>query len=404
MNLLIIHQNFPGQFRHVALEALRRRLGVIAIGRDTAPGIAGVRLFRYRPSRHMANGVHGYLHRYEEAVSDGQQVQRILKRLSQAGFRPDVILAHPGWGETLFVKDVYPDVPLVHFCEYYYRAREADSGFDPEFPCAMDASSRLRVLNSMHLLNIEQCDAGIAPTQWQRSLFPKIYQSKIRVIHEGIVQFSESEKVESVTLPSGRVIKAGQSIVTYVARNLEPYRGFHSFMRSIPYIHEKCPSAQVVVIGGDGVSYGRMPIGYPNWRSKMIAEVDIDISNVHFVGKLPYQTYRSVLGLSKAHVYLTYPFVLSWSLLEAMASGCVVVGSNTAPVQEVVEDGVSGMLVDFFDAEEIASAVCRVITSPGEFDSMKEAARLTANKFDVVKGVSGYFDVFKSLTDGGRVE
>lgn len=263
MNLLIIHQNFPGQFRHVALEALRRRLGVIAIGRDTAPGIAGVRLFRYRPSRHMANGVHGYLHRYEEAVSDGQQVQRILKRLSQAGFRPDVILAHPGWGETLFVKDVYPDVPLVHFCEYYYRAREADSGFDPEFPCAMDASSRLRVLNSMHFLNIEQCDAGIAPTQWQRSLFPKIYQSKIRVIHEGIVQFSESEKVESVTLPSGRVIKAGQSIVTYVARNLEPYRGFHSFMRSIPYIHEKCPSAQVVVIGGDGVSYGRMPIGYP---------------------------------------------------------------------------------------------------------------------------------------------
>lgn len=142
----------------------------------------------------------------------------------------------------------------------------------------------------------------------------------------------------------------------------------------------------------------------PNWRSKMIAEVDIDISNVHFVGKLPYQTYRSVLGLSKAHVYLTYPFVLSWSLLEAIASGCVVVGSNTAPVQEVVEDGVSGMLVDFFDAEEIASAVCRVITSPGEFDSMKEAARLTANKFDVVKGVSGYFDVFKSLTDGGRVE
>lgn len=397
MNLLIIHQNFPGQFRHVALEALRRCLGVIAIGRDTAPGIAGVKLFRYRPSRKVTNGAHDYLHKYEEAVSDGQQVQRILKRISQAGFWPDVVLAHPGWGESLFVKDVYPDVPLVHFCEYYYRAHGADSGFDPEFPCAMDATSRLRVLNSMHLLNVEQCDAGIAPTQWQRSLFPKTYQSKIRVIHEGIVQFAESEKVESVTLPSGRVIRAGQPIVTYVARNLEPYRGFHSFMRSIPYIQEKCPSAQVIVVGGDDVSYGRMPIGYPNWRSKMVAEVDVDISNVHFVGKLPYQTYRSVLSLSKAHVYLTYPFVLSWSLLEAMASGCVVIGSNTAPVQEVIEDGISGILVDFFDAEEIATAVCRVLTSFAGFESVKDAARLKASEFDVVKGVSGYFGVFKEL-------
>lgn len=397
MNLLIIHQNFPGQFRHVALEALRGRMGVIAIGRDTAPGIAGVKLFRYRPSRKMINGVHDYLHRYEEAVLDGQQVQRILKRLSQAGFRPDVVLAHPGWGETLFVKDVYPDVPLVHFCEYYYRACGADFGFDPEFPCAMDASSRIRVLNSMHLLNVEQCDAGIAPTQWQRGLFPKIYQSKIRVIHEGIVQFGESEKVESVTLPSGRVIKAGQPIVTYVARNLEPYRGFHSFMRSIPHIQEKCPSAQFIVVGGDDVSYGRMPIGYSNWRSKMTAEVDFDVSKVHFVGKLPYQIYRSVLSLSKAHVYLTYPFVLSWSLLEAMASGCVVVGSNTAPVQEVIEDGISGILVDFFDAEEIATAVCRVLTSFAGFESVKDAARLKASEFDVVKGVSGYFEVFKEL-------
>jgi glycosyltransferase involved in cell wall biosynthesis len=168
-------------------------------------------------------------------------------------------------------------------------------------------------------------------------------------------------------------------------------------MRSIPYIQEKCPSAQVIVVGGDDVSYGRMPIGYPNWRSKMVAEVDIDISNVHFVGKLPYQTYRSVLSLSKAHVYLTYPFVLSWSLLEAMASGCVVVGSNTAPVQEVIEDGFNGILVGFFDAEEIATAVCRVLKSFGGFESMKDAARLKASEFDVVKGVSGYFEVFKEL-------
>ncbi|MCX2542054.1 glycosyltransferase family 4 protein [Pseudomonas sp. COW5] len=397
MNLLIIHQNFPGQFRHVALEALHRRLVVVAVGRDTAPGVAGVKLYRYRPSRKNIYGAHACLHKCEEAVSDGQQVKRILLGLNQAGFRPDVILAHPGWGETLFVKDVYPEVPLVHLCEYYYRAQGADSDFDPEFPCAIDAFSRLGILNSMHLLNIEQCNVGIAPTQWQRSLFPKAYQSKIRVIHEGVVQVADSENLKSVTLSDGCTITAGQPVVTYVARNLEPYRGFHSFMRAIPRIQEICPNAQIIVIGGEGVSYGRMPVGYPNWRSKMLAEVDVDISRVHFVGKLTYQTYRSVLSLSKAHVYLTYPFVLSWSLLEAMASGCVVIGSDTAPVREIIESGANGILVDFFDAEGIASAVCRVLTSFGGFESMKDAARLKASEFDVVKGVSGYFEVFNEL-------
>ncbi len=249
----------------------------------------------------------------------------------------------------------------------------------------------------MHLLNIEQCDIGIAPTKWQRSLFPKAYQSKIRVIHEGVVQDFAPDKNEFVKLPSGCVIETGQPIVTYAARNLEPYRGFHSFMRCIPFIQNQCPNAQIIIAGGDDVSYGGKPIGYPNWRSKMVSELEYDFSNVHFTGKVPYQTYRSLLKLSKAHVYLTYPFVLSWSLLEAMASGCLVIGSDTAPVREVIEDGVNGMLVGFFDVEAIAEEVCRVLKSVGEFDSQKEAAKLTASKFDVANGMKGYFEVFESL-------
>lgn len=400
MNLLIIHQNFPGQFRHVALEALRRRFKVLAIGRDTASGVAGVSVFRYRSSINSSNSSHPYLHGYESAVLDGKTVLGLLKKLKQERYRPDVILAHPGWGETLFAKDAYPDVPLIHFCEYYYRAEGADSGFDPEFPCARDASSRLRILNSMHLLNLEQCDIGIAPTQWQRSLFPQNYQSKIRVIHEGVIQTSHAEEVKSATLPSGCVIAAGQPIVTYVARNLEPYRGFHSFMRSIPYIQAECPAAQIVIVGGDEVSYGRRPVGYRNWRERMLSEVSCDISNVHFAGRLPYQEYRAVLQLSKVHVYLTYPFVLSWSLLEAMASGCVVVGSDTAPVKEVVVHGCNGVLVDFFQSESIAANVCRVLTCPGEFDRIRKAARLTASSFDVSAGLKGYFEVFEDAIAG----
>ena len=400
MNLLVIHQNFPGQFCHVVLEALRRRIKVLAIGRDTAPGVVGIELRQYRSSRIDPNIGHPYLRGYEVAVRDGQSVFELLKKLKREGYRPDIVLAHPGWGESLFVKDVYPNVPLIHFCEYYYRAQGADSGFDREFAGAWDASSRLRVLNSMHLLNIEQCDVGIAPTQWQRSLFPQAYQPKIRVIHEGVIQTLHAEKVEAVTLPNGVVIRACQPIVTYVARNLEPYRGFHVFMRSIPHIQAQCPTAQIVIVGGDDVSYGRRPVGFKNWRERMFSEVDCDTSKVHFAGRLPYQKYREVLEISKVHVYLTYPFVLSWSLLEAMASNCVLIGSDTAPVTEVVVDGVNGFIVDFFDSEAVAAKVCEGLRSFKELDDFRGAAKITASRFSIDNGLKGYFQVFEDAVAG----
>ncbi|QXI01877.1 glycosyltransferase family 4 protein [Pseudomonas monsensis] len=400
MKLLVIHQNFPGQFRHVVLAAIDRRYEILAIGRDTAPGIAGVKIYRYRAASRAPGGIHPYLTRYEQAVTDGQKVFEILSWLKHSGYRPDVILAHPGWGETLFVKDVYPDAPLIHYCEYYYRARGADSGFDPEFPRATRESSRLRVLNSLHLLNLEQCDIAIAPTRWQRSLFPAAYQSAIRVIHEGVIQSSCLAKVGDVRLPNGVELRAGQPIVTYVARNLEPYRGFHSFMRAIPHIQAECPDAQIIIVGGDEVSYGCKPVGYANWRSKMEAEICFDDSRVHFTGKLPYRTYRAVLDCSKVHVYLTYPFVLSWSLLEAMAVGCAVIASDTAPVREVIVDGHNGLLVDFFDHHAIAKRIARVLESAGEYDRLRSAAKLTASRFNVEYGTKQYFEVFENATSG----
>ena len=399
MKLLIIHQNFPGQFRHVAVAALARgNVSVTAVGRNTAPGLSGVNIHRYPSGARAPGSTHPYLRHFEDAIIDGQQVLAILKVLKSGGYFPDVILAHPGWGDTLFVKDVYPDIPLIHFCEYYYHSQGADVGFDSEFPSAPATSSRIRVLNSMHLSNLEQCDLGIAPTQWQRSLFPIPYHSKIKVIHEGIRLRETSAVADThVQLPNGHRLTAGQPVVTYVARNLEPYRGFHSFMRSIPYIQAICPSAEIVIVGGDGVSYGKSPVGLKSWRAKLTAEVGFDTSKVHFTGRLPYEDYNAVLQLSKVHVYLTYPFILSWSLLEAMACGCLIVASDTAPVKEVVVDGENGLLVDFFDPEAIASKVCSVLTRLGDFGLMAKSAKSTAQKFDAREGVKAYFDIFERL-------
>lgn len=392
MNVLLIHQNFPGQFRHLAQDLVKRdSRQLLAIGRDTAPGMAGVRLLRYRPHRSPSRQTHGYLRGFEDAVLHGQQVARLLLQQKSRGYRPDIILAHPGWGETLYAKDVFPDVPLVHFCEYYYHAQGADAGFDPEFPTSLDDLSRIRTRNALHLLNLEHCDLAITPTRWQHGLHPTQFHSKIRIAHEGVALDRLRPDFQArLPLPNGQEVKAGQPVVTYVARNLEPYRGFHSFMRAIPRVLAGHPQAQVILVGGDDVSYGLQPKGAPNWRSRMLGEVDIDHSRVHFLGKLPYAQYLKVLQVSAAHVYLTYPFVLSWSMLEAMGSGCLLIGSDTAPVREVIRHGENGYLVDFFDPSAIADRTLEALHNPRNQLPLRVAARRTAQDYSVAKGLAAY--------------
>lgn len=392
MNLLLIHQNFPGQFRHLASDLVRQgEHQVLAIGRDTAPGMPVIRLLRYRPNREAAKQTHAYLQSFESAVLHGQQVARLLQRLRGQGYRPDVILAHPGWGETLFAKEIFPGTPLIHFCEYYYRPQGADADFDPEFPIGLDDIARLRMRNSLHLLNLEHCDLGITPTRWQHSLHPRAYQDKIRIAHEGVpLDELGADAQASLELPDGRVLRAGQPIVTYVARSLEPYRGFHSFMRALPAILAGNPAAEVVLIGGDQPGYGRGPDDAPNWRTKMFREVTIDPSRVHFLGRVPYESYRKVLQVSAAHVYLTYPFVLSWSMLEAMACGCLLVGSDTAPVREVIRHGQNGYLVDFFSPDAIATRVLEALAHPEEQRELRMVAQATARSYSVNNGLQAY--------------
>ncbi|MCD4486720.1 glycosyltransferase family 4 protein [Chromobacterium vaccinii] len=390
MKILLIHQNFPGQLRHIA-EDLKTRPGIdlLAVGRDTAPGLQGVRLLRYKPHRQPSRQAHPYLYSYEDAVLHGQAVLRSLQPLANRGYRPDVILAHPGWGETLFLKDLFPNARLIHYCEFFYHGRGADADFDPEFPLSLDGAARLRARNALHLLNLENADAGICPTHWQHSLHPAAYRDKLHVAHEGIrTELLKPDPAAELALPNGRTLRAGEKIVTYVARNLEPYRGFHVFMRALPELLRAEPDCQVVIVGGDGVSYGSAPTDAAHWREKLLRENPVDLDRVHFLGKVPYEVYRKALQVSAVHVYLTYPFVLSWSLLEAMASGCRIVASDTAPLREVIRDGVNGNLVDFFDREALIEKVREALRedAPG----MRRQARRTAERYSVEQGLDAY--------------
>ena len=289
------------------------------------------------------------------------------------------MLAHNGWGEPWYLKDVFPDTPLIGYLEFFYHPQGVDVGFEAHDTLAFDTRPRLRMKNMGNLLALQAIDVGQTPTWWQRSLYPTEYRSRIQVVHEGIDTARIKPDDEAyVPIPgSDRRLTRADEVVTYVARNLEPYRGFPNFMKSLPAILEARPQAQVLVVGGDDTSYGPKPAGGRHFRELALDELSgrIDLSRVHFMGKVPYATYQSVLQVSRAHVYLTYPFVLSWSMLEAMAAGCVVVGSATPPVQEVIRDGENGWLVDFHDPATIASRVIDVLARYGEQGPIRLAAR-----------------------------
>ena len=379
LKALFVHQNCPGQFRHLAPRlAADPANEIVFITQKGKPDLPGVKKIEYAPHRAVTPKIHPYLASSEAAVLNGQAVARVGFALAEKGFRPDVMIGNPGWGETLFLKDVWPEVPLISLSEFFYRGTGADVGFDPEFDTGPDARLRARARSAPHLLAIDAADAAYAPTAWQRAQFPDVYQDRISVIHDGIdVATCRPDPRATVTLPGGRVLTRADEVVTYVARNLEPYRGFHTFMRALPTLLEARPEAVVVVVGGDDVSYGARPKAGGTWRAVMEAEVGPLPERVVFTGRVPYPDFLALCQITSAHCYLTYPFVLSWSMLEAMACGAVVVGSATPPVEEVIEDGVNGRLVDFFDAETLARTLAEVLAARGDLEAMRASARET---------------------------
>lgn len=383
MNFLFIHQNFPGQFRHIAPALATPQNRVVCLG-----DVRNVRQTEGAPFEYHTYGTpngagqqtHHYVRHLEGHVRRAQNVIRSLVELKQSGFVPDLIFGHHGWGEMLFVRDVFPRTKIMSYLEFYYNSEGADVGFDPEFPNSFDDQFRVRTKNATTLLTLDGIDWGMSPTKWQQSQFPAVYRNSIDVIHDGIktdelvadpdavLEFEKDGKAVHLTRED--------EVVTYVARNLEPYRGFHSYMRALPEMQKRRPKAHFVIVGGDEVSYGRWP-KEGTYRQQYMKEVGdkLDMSRVHFLGRIDYGKFCSMLRVSRVHIYLTYPFVMSWSLLESMSQECAIVGSDTKPVQEAIDHGVHGNLVDFFSPEAIAESVSKLLDDKDARKAMGEAAR-----------------------------
>lgn len=365
MKVLFIHQNFPGQFVHLSADLAKDKNNtVVALTIEKQVSPPGVTVRPYTLLRSPAQDTHYLLQDEESKILRAEACAAAAMQLKREGFEPDVIMAHPGWGEALFIKDVFPHAKLVIYCEFYYAAEGQDVGFDPEFPALTFAQRcRLRLKNTTNLLSMEIADAAISPTEWQKSTYPAWAQKKITVIHDGIdlerLKFNPDARL-TIANASGekRQFKPGDEVLSYVSRNLEPVRGFHIFMRTLPEVLQRRPNAHAIIVGGDDVSYGNPPPGGRSWKEYMLAEVgsELDMSRVHFVGKVPYQSYINLLSISHVHTYWTTPFVLSWSFLEAAANGMQLVASDTTPIAEYAKK-LDVKTVNFFDIYGFSSVL-----------------------------------------------
>ena len=384
MKILFAHQNFPGQFKHLApaLVAQGHKVRALTLQQNVPKNWRGVIVQRYAVSRGTTPDIHPWLVDLEAKVIRGEAAFHCALQMKQGGFTPEVIIAHPGWGESLFLKDVWPTARLGIYCEFFYHAHGSDVDFDPEFALAEPAiAGRMRIKNANNLLHFDLADAGLSPTQWQASTFPAPFREKISVIHDGIDtgQLAPNPAI-CLKLNNTLTLSKSDEVITFINRNLEPYRGYHIFMRALPTLLKQRPRARILIVGGDDVSYGARPADGQGWKERFVREVrpqiaDADWSRVHFLGHLPYAHFIALLQLSTVHVYLTYPFVLSWSLLEAMSVGCAIVASATQPLQEAIRHDETGRLVDFFDPQALAQAVMALLDAPLERQRLGRNAR-----------------------------
>lgn len=384
MRVLFTHNNFPAQFRHIA-EYLGRTPGHQLVFATKNPRdeweIPGVNKAVFKPDDTDTGKPYPLGETIENSLRHGVGLLRLCKHLKDQGFIPDVIIGHSGWGQTMFIKDVFPDTPFIGYFEWYYSANSAETRFDGQERNESQLA-HLRLRNTAILHDLVACDVGVTPTAWQQEQFPTEFQSKIVEAHEGINTryFAPDENgplpITELLLPDTDLTGA-KEIVTYCSRGMEPYRGFPQFYEALPAILDARPDCHVLIVGEDRICYSPKLPDNGSYIDLMQSKVDVDLSRVHFTGPLPYGVYKQVLQASSAHVYLTWPFVLSWSFLEAMSCGCLMVGSDTEPVREVLQHEQNGLITDFHSPEKIAASIITALEKQTDLTHLRTNARQT---------------------------
>lgn len=406
MKVLFMHSNFPAQFVNIAgYMGNHQGYQPVFLTARKEGRLAGVGKAIFEKARDAAAETHHYLRGLENAVLEGQAAFRSGLALKEQGFVPDLIVGHSGWGSTLYMKDLFPTAKMIGYFEWFYRAHGSDADFDSAEPMSADGECRIRMKNAPILMDLDSCDAGLSPTQYQRSQFPAEYQDKITVLHDGVkADYYHPVDNAKLILPHLSLnLSEVDELVTYVGRGMEPYRGFPQFMEAIDILLKRRPRCHVVIVGANRVAYGRQDPSGKTYKQLMLEKLDLDLTRVHFTGVLPHAQYRQVLQASTAHVYLTRPFVLSWSMIEAMSTGCLIVGSSTAPVKEVIEDKVNGLLADFFSPADIADKLEQALVYKQEMRSLRAKARETVlERYDLKKLLPEQLAFLQRVAEGQR--
>ena len=395
MRILFSHNNYPAQFRRLAPELAEKGHDIVFLAQNRewhAPQTRGIRLKEYTTHRHGGTEVlHPYLRRFESCVLQGQAVYRACEQLKQEGWEPDWIINHVGFGNGLYLSDAFPRARRIGLFEWYYNSSGADVDFLHRKPLEPDRSLRLRTWNAQTLLEIADCDYGVVPTHWQLEQFPQHLRSRLCVIHEGIdVEPLASLKQSSRTRPSCLPNNSEAEVLTYVSRGFEEYRGFPQAMQAIALLQAQRPHLHAIIVGSDVVAYGGSRSDGRSWGTWAKQDVGLDPHRTHWLGPLQTEAYHDVLAVSDVHLYLTVPFVLSWSLLEAMAAGCALVCSATPPVEEVLQHNKSGLLVDFFSPQDQAEAISRLLDHPELRSSLAAEARAEAAHYSSADGLKAW--------------
>tara|TARA_B100000674_G_scaffold498388_1_gene536456 strand:+ start:1733 stop:2938 length:1206 start_codon:yes stop_codon:yes gene_type:complete len=365
MKLLLVHQNFPGQFRDLGPALCDRGHELKAIGSSQRPTDQRIEVLRYQHNLGERSGVHPHSLEVDEWITRSEQVANLAMKLKQRGWAPDVMLAHPGWGEALLLRQVFPSTPLVIWPELWLR------------PEHLGISSTGMNVGQMQYLRIKDwlidgamADASLAvlPTQYQASTFPARWQHKIAVVHEGVPEaMLQLPRLGQLTIANGVTLGQDVPVVTFISRNLEPMRGFPTFMRAMPSLLAHNPKVQIVIVGGDEVSYSSAPGDGRTWRDHLLEELGdrIDRNRVHLFGRMPHDQLQKLYRRSDLHVYLSKAFVLSWSLLELMACGTPVLGEANSMMEELIQPGVNGALWRG-QPENLAKAILTLLEKPDQ--------------------------------------